>query len=165
MDDCCNWPVLANQAAIGLYYGILKPRRPSEPPPSSNPLRCTQGSRRRHQRQTCGRMAARLKIRPICIFGASRHTQAPRHGVVLPPTPAACSPAKPAAWAALRERSEVAMPEAHAATQLSSTIGHSLYSSCKPVKLRSSPPRRCWVLPMDDGRGRSPCMRGSTTPR
>ena len=67
--------------------------------------------------------------------------------------------------AALAAYSEVAMPEAHAATQLSSTIGHSLYSSCKPVKLRSSPPRRCWVLPMDDGRGRSPCMRGSTTPR
>ena len=36
------------------------------------------------------------------------------------------------------------MPEAHAATQLSSTIGHSLYSSCKPVKLAAAA-----LLPMD----------------
>ena len=46
--------------------------------------------------------------------------------------------------AALAAYSEVAMPEAHAATQLSSTIGHSLYSSCKPVKLAAAA-----LLPMD----------------
>ena len=37
--------------------------------------------------------------------------------------------------AALVAYSQAAVPEAHAATQLSTTIGHSLFGSCKPAKL------------------------------
>ena len=37
--------------------------------------------------------------------------------------------------AALAAYSQAAVPEAHAATQLSTTIGHSLFGSCKPAKL------------------------------
>lgn len=37
--------------------------------------------------------------------------------------------------AALAAYSQAAVPEAHAATQLSTTIGHSLFGSSKPAKL------------------------------
>ena len=53
----------------------FKPRTVgTEPPPSSfvNPSRA-QGSRRR-QRQTCGRTAARLKIRPMHLWCVETHT-------------------------------------------------------------------------------------------